>query len=73
MPCIDSDPNLQICPNFNSEDFLTIWNSIADASGITPDQAGLNLAASWSAQNNTKKAAWAGQLKADQLLKDIAV
>jgi hypothetical protein len=72
MPRIVSDPNLQICPDFDSDDFLGIRESIAEAANITPDQAALNLAASWSAQNNTKIAAWVAQLEADELLEDAA-
>jgi len=72
MPRIESDPNLQLCPDFSSADFAAIRDAIALATNTTPDEAVASLTASWETQLASKKAAWADQEHADLLAREEA-
>jgi hypothetical protein len=72
MARLESDPNLQICPDFSSADFAAIRATLATASGTSSDDAAASLTASWEAQIATKIAAWAAQEQADALAREEA-
>jgi hypothetical protein len=72
MPRIDSNPNLQVCPDFSSDDFEAIRDTIAAATASTQDAAAASLTASWEAQIASKIAAWDAQEHADLLAREEA-
>jgi hypothetical protein len=68
-PRLNTDPNLQICPDFGADEFALYRNALAAALNVTAEQAVENLAASWAIQNTTQKATWALQLEADAAIR----
>ncbi|KAJ7785754.1 hypothetical protein B0H16DRAFT_1295785 [Mycena metata] len=59
-----SDPNLNFCPDFASDDFSDIRDSMGD---LTSDEAAAKLTQSWTKGNDKKKEKWAHQLAADRV------
>jgi hypothetical protein len=72
MPRIDSDPNLQHCPDFSSDDFAQIRQTLATATNSNQEAAAASLTASWESQIASQKAAWADQELADREARDLA-
>jgi hypothetical protein len=70
MPRIETDPNLQICPDFASDAFAAIREVLIAASDSTHEETAASLTASWEAQNAINKAAWAMQEEGDALLRE---
>jgi hypothetical protein len=65
MPRIETDPNLQVCPDFASDDFAAIRDTIIATTHSSHEEVAASLTASWGTQIATKIAAWAAQEEAD--------
>jgi hypothetical protein len=72
MPRLTVDPNLAEAPDFNAGFYTAIRDALALAQNITPAAATESLQASWTAENDAKKALWAQQLQEDQELEEVA-
>ncbi|KAG1784995.1 uncharacterized protein HD556DRAFT_1250545 [Suillus plorans] len=67
MPCIRSDPNLNICPDYNSEDFENTRAQLVNEN-TTEDQVVQLLRNIWLANNNLEKHLW--QQQAEQCMEE---
>ena len=72
MPRLTVDPNCAEAPDFNAGFYTTIRDALAAAQNITPAAATESLKASWTAENDAKKAIWTQQLQEDQELEEAA-
>jgi hypothetical protein len=72
MPRLTVDPNFAEAPDFNAGFYTTIRDALAAAQNITPAAATESLKASWTAENDAKKAIWTQQLQEDQELEEAA-
>lgn len=72
MPRLTVDPNCAEAPDFNAGFYTTIRDALAAAQNITPAVATESLKASWTAENDAKKAIWTQQLQEDQELEEAA-
>ena len=70
MPRLTVDPNFVEAPDFNAGFYTTIRDALAATQNITPAAATESLKASWTAENNAKKAIWMQQLQEDQELEE---
>ncbi|KAJ3499341.1 hypothetical protein NMY22_g19520 [Coprinellus aureogranulatus] len=58
-----SDPNLDVCPDFSSEEYQAARLAIRSLNeGITAEQAAASLADAWKAQNDVAKQRWQQQV-----------
>lgn len=65
MPRIRSDPNLNLCPDYNSEDFANTRAQLVN-DNTTEEQAVQLLRNIWLANNNLDKRLWQQQLENDR-------
>ena len=66
MPRITLDPSLEVRPDFTSEAFDAICTALATAEGIEKEAVAAQLADAWDADNNTRREAWADQVREDE-------
>ncbi|GBE84443.1 predicted protein [Sparassis crispa] len=71
-PRLQSDPSLEVCPNFSSPLYNAIVQAFALSQGIVPNVATQQLTDVWTAENDSRKLAWATQCQADQDAEDAA-
>ncbi|KAG1731527.1 uncharacterized protein EDB91DRAFT_1028040, partial [Suillus paluster] len=65
MPCLSSDPNLNVCPNYADDAFFNMRLQLTNEN-ITEAQAIIILKNIWQAENMAKKAQWQEQTEADR-------
>ncbi|KAL6310443.1 hypothetical protein BKA93DRAFT_745612 [Sparassis latifolia] len=69
-PRLQSDPSLEVCPNFSSPLYNAIVQAFALSQGVAPDVATQQLTDVWTAENDLRKQTWAAQHQADQDAED---
>jgi hypothetical protein len=66
MPRITQDPNLEVRPDFISAAFDAVCTALATAEGIDQAVVAARLSDAWVTNNNTRKEAWAEQVKENE-------
>ena len=66
MPHITLDPSLEVRPDFTSAAFNSVCMALAAAEGIEKDAVAAQLSDAWDADNNTRREAWADQVREDK-------
>lgn len=66
MPRITQDPDLEVRPDFTSVAFDPLCTALATAEGIDKAAVAARLADAWVVDNNTRKEAWAEQVREDK-------
>ncbi|EIN05227.1 hypothetical protein PUNSTDRAFT_32758, partial [Punctularia strigosozonata HHB-11173 SS5] len=66
MPRITVNPHEQVPPDFAGPAFILARAAIAQANGITEEEAIQALTDQWASQNNAEKQAWNAQAAEDQ-------
>ena len=66
MPHITLDPSLEVRPDFTSVAFDAICTALATAEGIEKEAVAAQLVDAWDADNNTRREAWADQVREDE-------
>ena len=66
MPCITLDPSLEVRPDFTSAAFDTVCTALAMAEGTKKEAVAAQLTDAWDADNNTRRKAWADQVREDK-------
>ena len=66
MPRITQDPSLEVRPDFTSAAFDAVCTALAAAEAIDKAVVAARLADAWDADNNTRREAWADQVREDE-------
>ena len=66
MPCITLDPSLEVRLDFTSAAFDTVCTVVATAEGIEKEVVAAQLSDAWDVDNNTRREAWADQVREDE-------
>ena len=66
MPRITQDPSLEVRPDFTSAAFDAVCMALTAAEAIDKAVVAARLADAWDADNNTRREAWADQVREDE-------
>ena len=66
MPHITQDPSLEVRPDFTSAAFDAVCMALTAAEAINTAVVADRLMDAWDADNNTRREAWADQVREDE-------
>lgn len=72
MVRFETDPGLNMCPDFASLGYAFVRNLIIQGGNVTDKEAAQQLAGSWTEENVARRAGWVEQQEATRLASELA-